>query len=221
MIRRMRWRACELAALLVLVAGVVRAGLVWEREDVVVPLAKGETVARARFGFRNAGDRVVVISQLRPGCHCLTATAAVTQVAPGGSGQVDVAVDTTGREGRMTRDLLVYTDDQPDRPTGLRVTVEIPEPVALETKLVTWALNAEPTTRSLVVTVAEPGVARVDAVRTVGDAFAAVLVESETRGRYRLELTPRSTAEPLQSAIRVEASVAGQKRVFIVYAVVK
>jgi hypothetical protein len=70
---------------------------------------QGERVEHT-FVFRNAGQRDLRISHVRPSCDC-TATGAESVVPPGQTGEIVASFDTAGLAGEVTRTTAVFSND--------------------------------------------------------------------------------------------------------------
>ncbi len=77
------------------------------------------------FVVSNSGDQTLVISNVRPGCHCTTAKDWTHQVEPGHTGNVFIKFDSGGINGSVTRTITVTSNakDQPIQTLYLRGTV--------------------------------------------------------------------------------------------------
>ncbi len=76
---------------------------------------QGEKVAHA-FKFQNIGDDILKISQVRASCGCSKAEASIKEIAPGEFGEIDVVFNTTGFEGKQSKNISVSSND-PLNPT--------------------------------------------------------------------------------------------------------
>jgi hypothetical protein len=69
------------------------------------------------FQVINRGTAPLVLSEVRTSCGCTAALLGVTTLPPGGSGPLDVSMDTHGARGQGTRRITVSSND-PRQPTA-------------------------------------------------------------------------------------------------------
>ena len=117
------------------------SGLEWQETELQLRPQTGEEKATALFRFRNAGPAPVRIVALRPSCECMTAVADRPVYAAGESGVVRAEFTLTGREGRQLRTIAVEIDPQPEQPTTLTLTVDLPEPMAVTPRFIAWRIG--------------------------------------------------------------------------------
>lgn len=86
------------------------------------------------FGWRNAGSKPIVITQVKTTCGCAVATFDRQPVRPGGEGRITVTYHPKGHPGSFQRRIFVFTQLSDKRPTAvLELTGQV-EPA----KLPTW-----------------------------------------------------------------------------------
>jgi hypothetical protein len=84
-------------------------------------LANEGTPLKHVFQVRNQGTAPLVLSEATTSCGCTAATLGVTTIPPGGSGPIEVTMDTHGEHGEGGRSITVFSND-PRHPTS---TLEI------------------------------------------------------------------------------------------------
>lgn len=128
---------CGLILFCFLVADV-SAELVWQntQQRRSVDVEQGQLVFS--FRFQNAGIKPVEITKMRSSCSCLGGVLEKNIYAPGESGVLKAVVSLDGREGLLKKSLMVLTDAQPDKPTKLGVTVNVPKGYKLSTQRLVW-----------------------------------------------------------------------------------
>lgn len=77
-------------------------------------IVQGEQVEYV-FQFRNAGDQVLEIGNLRSSCGCTVAQLSATRIAPGDTGELRTVFDSTRFRGAVSKVLSIDTND-PQRP---------------------------------------------------------------------------------------------------------
>lgn len=86
---------------------------------------QGETIERT-VNVRNAGTGVLCVSLVETGCGCVKADwPGPKRVEPGAFGTVVVRVDTTGREGDVTKQVHVYSNDLEKKVSSFTVKLDV------------------------------------------------------------------------------------------------
>ena len=88
---------------------------------------KGEPIRHA-FTVRNRGDAPLEISEVKPSCGC-TVAEYDDVIAPGGSGRVEVVVETDSFGGGIAKSVTVFTNDVANPKINLVVKALVREPV--------------------------------------------------------------------------------------------
>jgi mono/diheme cytochrome c family protein len=83
--------------------------LTWDAMDKTVEAKAGDLAAEFVFKATNTSDRAVTISAVRPSCGCTVVElpAIPWVLAPGAGGSLPATVDLTGKDGVLTKTLLV------------------------------------------------------------------------------------------------------------------
>lgn len=195
--------------------------LEWSQTEVRQQSAPGQKIAEASFAFRNAGDQPVHIFSVQPSCDCVTAKAPKNVYAPGEAGNIAVSFALDGREGPQEKIVTVTTSDAPKRPTTLKLFVEIGEPVAIAPRLLIWQVGENTVEKAFVITVSRPDETALGNVQAADESFGSRIEKLPTLGSYRVWVKPATTARLAQTTIRLNATVLGQPRVFVLQAMVK
>lgn len=95
----------------VLESGVEGPSLWFESEVFTFSeVESGQTVA-AFFPFANYGEGELVISNVQATCDCTSAYASPERLPPGGEGVIIVELDTSYRDGKLDKTVVVFTND--------------------------------------------------------------------------------------------------------------
>lgn len=209
--------ACGLAALVCLLVSGARAAAADATPSATLTadaptwdagaVAAGTSVTHS-FTLTNHGPQPLKLT-VKPDCGCTT-TRFDPVIAPGGTGKVEAALDTTHTHGRVTKAVRVTTDDATLPQLVLSISVEAVRLVEVspsDRPLLRGAIGAVPPT-DLIVTA--PKESRFEVVRVEDDEkLRATLTRlpsdatppaDATAGggprSYRVTLTPAATLEP-------------------------
>ncbi len=69
----------------------------------------GETVSHV-FRFQNIGDKPLIITKVEAGCGCTAPSYPTEPVAPGQSGEITVAFNSTNRAGFQEKSVTVFSN---------------------------------------------------------------------------------------------------------------
>ena len=187
------------------------AGLTWVTtyREIRVPANQKEVLAD--FGFKNTGTERVDISSLQTSCGCTSAKVDSKQILPGESGAVHVRFEVGGRKGEQVKGVVVRTSDRAKQSLVLRALIQ--DTVAFSQKEFVWTSGAPATPKESIVEV-EPGT-RIVGVESMNDQFDARIEEMEAGHRYRVVVTPRSTAVPVDTSIKVQVDDPKKRSVFL------
>lgn len=85
------------------------------------------TIVPHAFVVTNVGDETLHIARVSTSCGCTTAALAEDDLAPGESVRVEVAVDTSGFYGTVTRTMTVESNDPATPVAVFTIQITIPE----------------------------------------------------------------------------------------------
>lgn len=74
---------------------------------------EGEVVSY-NFTFQNKGTQPLIIKDVKTSCGCTAAVVSEKNLSPGKSGSIKVDLDTSNRQGRMSRTVTVVSNDTND-----------------------------------------------------------------------------------------------------------
>ncbi len=114
------------------VAGTVLAAPVIEVDDAVHNVTiQAESLIAHMFTLSNAGDELLIISDVVPSCGCTTATLETYELEPGQSVELPITIDTAGFSGLVLRVIDVFSNDPMTPILTLTINIDAPEPAAL------------------------------------------------------------------------------------------
>lgn len=214
-------RLVTLAVLLAVSVTSALGALTWSSTKIEATAKGGQESFATIFPFKNTGDKPVKIVSVQTSCGCTTATLAKNTYAPGESGELKAEMDLRERIGWQERTITVTTDDAPDKPTVLTLRVNIPQVIEISPRLLVWSHDSKGETKEVTIT------AGTDVAITLRDVvyspqFTVEQITDTPGRRYRLRITPRSTASPFREEIMVQyEAVVGHPQEMIVYAIVQ
>jgi hypothetical protein len=84
------------------------------------------------FDVKNTGAGTLVIDRVTTSCGCTAAVVKAKEIAPGGTGQIEVTFDTSARRGANRKSITVISNDPANPRTQLEVAVNVESLLAFE-----------------------------------------------------------------------------------------
>jgi hypothetical protein len=94
-----------------------------EYEHAFGKVSEGEKISYV-FKFENQGTSNLVIASATTSCGCTVPQYDAKPILPGGSGNLEVVFDTSGRNGMQTKTITVKSNAEP-RVVLLKITAEV------------------------------------------------------------------------------------------------
>jgi hypothetical protein len=191
---------------LLLCAVPLRAGIEFEKVELLAPAKPDDTEVTADFKFKITGSEPVKITDIDPTCSCLKAETkdGRTEYKPGEAGVLHAVFGLGSFEGVVGKQIIVATTD-PARPEiTLTVKADIPLIYKAEPESITWDLNEAPAAKKVKFTVQGEKDIRVTGTQSSREGMKAEVKEIKKGREYEILLTPQTTAEPMLGFIRVE-----------------
>jgi len=186
----------------------VRAGLTFEKTLMEFHPKADQTHLTADFAFRNDGDKPVRIAKYDAACACMNVGVSNGKLdyAPGESGVIRAVFRLAGYYGTTDRVIALWMDgDAPSEPSSrLTVRAHIPQLVRIEPKTLSWELNQDPAPQSLMVEMDPDKKIHVTGTQVTSANFTVELKTHEEGRKYEVVVTPKSTASPAITAIRID-----------------
>jgi len=202
-------------ALLAAVAG--QASLNWPTTALTIQADPKLPTAEAVYHFQNTGQELAVIKEVMVSCDCVRTVLAKEFFAPGESGELRAVFTLGARTGRQEKDITVTMLDETVKPTVLHLTVDIPEsPVRLSTGSVVWLKGGPTDEKAVDVILTDPAHTKVESLQCADTRVAVSLVPGKAPGVYSILLKPTTTDGLMQAMVRLQATVNGQPRVYLV-----
>lgn len=87
-----------------------------------------DTIVNVTFTFKNTGSSVLVIERIKTGCGCTNTNLSKKELKPGEQGTLEIAFDSAGYSGKVTRTITVYTNDPDEKEVKLKISANVIEP---------------------------------------------------------------------------------------------
>ncbi len=217
---RLKGISSGLLALLAAVAS--HAALEWPMMALTIKADPKLPTAEAVYPFKNSGSEQVVIKRVTTSCDCTKATLAKEYYGPGEAGELKVVFTLGAHTGRQDKDITVTMLDETGKPTVLHLTVNIPEsPVRLSAASIVWSKGDPATEKTVDVILTDPTHTRLENLQCADTRLAVSLVPGKGPGNYTFILKPTTTDALMQAMVRLQATVNGQPRVYLVQAQVR
>lgn len=117
---------------------IIKGNVVDAKKDTVTPprikfessqhdfgKIKEGTVSEFTFKFKNLGKESLIINDVRTSCGCTAAVVEGSVLKPSESGSIKVGFDSTGREGRTSKTIVVMSNDPENPAVTLTIYAEI------------------------------------------------------------------------------------------------
>jgi uncharacterized protein DUF1573 len=193
----------------------------WKSTAITVTTAPFQTEQDVIFEFTNRGSKPVTIREVETSCACLLAVPDQKIYAPGASGKVTAKFTVGDRGGTYERTVVVLTDE-PDSPSRLTLTIEVPSVASAIPRSVSWHMNEEPLEKYVELSVSRGLDIDFARAEPTSDVFAVRIENIEAGKRYRLHIRPLTTATLASAAIRLfGADKSGHEVVLSAYAGVR
>jgi hypothetical protein len=203
-----------LALTFTLACAITAPALEWKTTHQSVKAAPLQSTAETSFEFTNRGGKPVTIVSVDTSCDCLDAEPSEKVIAPGATGRIRARFTVSDRSGVFQRVIIVTTDDTKE-PAALTAELNVPEIATLTPRSLEWPLQGAASAKVVEIAIAEELVLTLGEVRPTSDAFTARLETVEAGRRYRMHLTPRSTAEAASTAVRIHGNTDTGKAIIL------
>lgn len=198
-----------------------RAEIVWSKPSQELSASSFDEDVRIGFAFKNTGTQPVRILSVDSGCSCTTVINADLTCAPGASNTLWLLYSPGGRVGRQERDVVVVTDDSPQKPHRLRWVVTIAEWVTLTPKVIFWKLGEAPTAKVMEIAVTAPEEIRLDTPTQQGGDFTLRLEPGPRTGVQRLLVQPKTTDVRQTTVIQIRAHYGERTQTLTAFGAIK
>ena len=174
-------------------------------------LMRQPAIAAHSFVFTNAGDAMLEIADVQPGCGCTTVGAWDRHVAPGQTGRIPVELASATLRGSVVRAITVTSNDPLQPSLLLRLSATVWTPVEVSPATVMFQFTTESTsveTQTVRIVNHQPEPLIVEMPRSTTAAFRAELrvVQPEQEFELKISTAPPSGATAVSGVVTVKTS---------------
>ena len=189
-------------------------------EDVISPDAKSYPF---EFAFKNEGESVVEISEIKTTCGCTTAKLEKMTYEPGESGLIEGIFSVGNRQGKQEKKVRVLTKDLAQPEIQLVLKLNIPQLVTMKPALLLWRVDSEPKAKILTISPnAELGAKILSVECESPDFVVESLPQVEGSADYEVVVAPIKTDSSSRGLIKVTVSAAeADPKVIYAHALIK
>src|SRR5262245_44432287 len=108
-------------------SGSAGAALSWDPNQIELQPKLTDKPAVATYTVKITGENPLKITTFHPAASCTTSKLDHYLIAPNESGDITATFNICQRTGFQKKTITVMTDDQPDSPTVLSLTANIPQ----------------------------------------------------------------------------------------------
>lgn len=87
-----------------------------------------DTVVTVTFTFKNTGSSVLVIERIKTSCGCTNTSLSKKELNPGEQGTLEIAFDSAGYSGKVTRTITVCTNVPESKEVKLKIIANVTGP---------------------------------------------------------------------------------------------
>lgn len=113
--------------LLLTVAAYAKSGIKFDRLEYDFGSIQQASVVIAKFTFKNTGNSTLVIERIKTGCGCTSTLLSKKELNPGEQGSIEIAFDSEGYSGQVTRTVSVFTNDPANKEVKLKIKAYVIE----------------------------------------------------------------------------------------------
>lgn len=163
------------------------------------------------YAFTNTGRESVTIANVSSSCGCTTPELNKKTYAPGESGEIKAKFDFGSRTGKQSKTITVLIEGEPKERIQLRLNVEIPQPLAIAPRVLSWSAEENLKPKTITITVGEgiPGHPSVADPAPAGYQFSFKKVADQPN-QFTLTVTP-TQGEPTERGRRFSIELIDHK----------
>lgn len=167
------------------------------------PKPEDETVT-TEFVFHNKGTKPVRVLKIDSACSCLSASLDKAEYQPGEKGVGKAEFKLSSFTGRHEKSVHVQTNDPEQTEWVISFIIEIPEIVKIEPKTLQWWLGDPTEAKTTRVTMNGDAPMKITNITSTREQVEFSWKEITPGKEYEVTVTPRSTAEVMLGALKIE-----------------
>ncbi len=102
------------------------------------------------FKFRNEGDALLVVEEVKPSCGCTGTLLSAEKIPPGGEGEIEVTFKSGRSSGKKKKYISVISND-PSKPVEkIYIMADIVVPVEIRPRQIYWVADKDESSEKLV-----------------------------------------------------------------------
>lgn len=193
-------------------ASLASADLEWKTRVAELTPELFAPDTEAVFPFTNTGKTPVTIVSATASCGCTVPALAKKTYAPGESGELKASYHIGERTGEQHSSITVQTDPAGEGFVRLELHILIPEPVALNPRVLSWNVGEVPEPKRIAVKI-HPGTGwKAVEVATADAGWKCSLKPGDAPGEYFVEITPAQTETRGRAVFALVTDSPDQKR---------
>lgn len=169
------------------------------------PKASDETFS-TEFVFENRGSKPVKVLEIQSTCSCLSASLDKPVYQPGEKGKGKADFSLSSFSGRFEKTLHMRTDDPAQPEWVVTFAIEVPELITIKPKTQEWSIDGPAEAKVTKVTINGDEPITITSLSSTREAMQYTLKEVVPGREYEVTMKPRSTAEVMLGAIKIQTN---------------
>lgn len=169
------------------------AGLEWKNKIAELTPALFQLDTVATFPFTNTGTKPVTIVSATASCGCTVPALEKKTYAPGESGELKATYHIGEKTGSQHSTITVQTDPAGEGFVRLELSLQIPEPVAINPRVLSWNAGEAPEPKRIAVKIHPDTGWKAVEIATADTGWKYELKPGEAPGEYFVEIAPAQT----------------------------
>jgi len=169
------------------------------------PKASDETFS-TEFVFENRGSKPVKVLEIQSTCSCLSASLDKAVYQPGEKGKGKADFSLSSFSGRFEKTLHMRTDDPAQPEWVVTFAIEVPELITIKPKTQEWSIDGPAEAKVTKVTINGDEPITITSLSSTREAMQYTLKEVVPGREYEVTMKPRSTAEVMLGAIKIQTN---------------
>ena len=122
-------------------------GISFASESFSLGKIQSGSFKKFQFDFKNTGNAVLIINEIKASCGCTEATPSQKEIPPGAGGAIKVTFDSHGFQGQVKKEIKVWTNDPRHPETELKFDAQVLPTLLVEPKNIDYGTLSIKTAR--------------------------------------------------------------------------